>query len=57
MGIFDGVGLLIGGSVDGLCLCVWLCCGWVVVEVAGSSGFPMGFFFFLIWVFVSVGFW
>ena len=68
-----GVGLLIGGSVDGLCLCVWLCCGWVVAEVAGSFGFPMGFFFFffpsvmtlvflfiylfLIWVFVSVGFW
>ena len=64
------VGLLIGGSVDGLCLCVWLCYGWVVAEVAGSSGFPMGFFFFLfccdtgffiylfiIWVFVLVGFW
>ena len=53
MGIFGrpefqigSVGLLIGGSVDGLCLCVWLCCGWVVAEVAGSSGFPMGFFFF-----------
>ena len=42
----DGVGLLIGGSIDGLCLCVWLCHGWVVAEVAGSSGFPMGFFFF-----------
>ena len=41
-----GVGLLISGSVDGLCLCVWLCCGWVVAEMAGSSGFPMGFFFF-----------
>ena len=42
------VGLLIGGSVVGLCLCLWLCCGWVVAEVAGSSGFPMGFlkFFF-----------
>ena len=55
----DGVGLLIGGSVDGLCLCVWLCCGWVMAEVAGSSGFSMGFFFFffLIWVFVPVGFW
>ena len=46
MGIFDGVGLLIGGSVDGLCLCVWLCCGWVVAKVASFSGFPMGFFFF-----------
>ena len=71
MGIFDGVGLLIDGSVDGLCLCVWLCCGWVVAEVAGSFGFPMGFFFFfsfccdtglfiylfIIWVFVLVGFW
>ena len=42
----DGVGLLIGSSVDGLCLCVWLCCGWVVAEVAGSSRFSMGFFFF-----------
>ena len=40
------MGLLIGGSVDGLCLCVWLCCGWVVAKVAGFSGFPMGFFFF-----------
>ena len=40
------MGLLIGGSVDGLCLCVWLCCGWVVAEVVGSSGFSMGFFFF-----------
>ena len=40
------MGLLIGGSVDGLCLCVWLCCGWVMAEVAGSSGFSMGFFFF-----------
>ena len=40
------MGLLIGGSVDGLCLCVWLCCGWVVAEVAGSSGLSMGFFFF-----------
>ena len=32
-----------------------------MAEVAGSSGFPMGFFFFffffLIWVFVPVGFW
>ena len=27
-------------------VCVWLCCGWVVAEVAGYSGFPMGFFFF-----------
>ena len=65
----SGVGLLIGGSVDGLCLCVWLCCGWVVAKVAGSFGFPLGFFFFfssvvtlvffffLIWVFVPVGFW
>ena len=42
----SGVGLLIGSFVDGLCLCVWLCCGWVVAKVAGSSGFPMGFFFF-----------
>ena len=40
------MGLLIGGSVDGLCLCVWLCCGWVVAKVAGFSGFPIGFFFF-----------
>ena len=54
-----GLNRLIGGSVDGLYLCVWLCCGWVMVEVAGSSRFPMGFFFFffLIWVFVQVGFW
>ena len=37
-----------------VCVCV---CGFVVVEMAGSSGFPMGFFFFLIWVFVPVGFW
>ena len=28
-----------------------------MVEVVGSSGFPMGFFFFLIWLFVPVGFW
>ena len=48
-----GVGLLIGGSIDGLCLCVWLCCGWVVAEVVGF----FFFFFFLIWVFVQVGFW
>ena len=41
---FDG--LFVCGSVDGLCLCVLLCCGWVVAEVVGSSGFPMGFFFF-----------
>ena len=41
-----GVGLLIGGSVDDLCLCVCLCCGWVVAEVAGSSGFPMVLFYF-----------
>ena len=27
-------------------MCVCLCCGWVVAEVVGSSGFPMGFFFF-----------
>ena len=52
---FDG--LCVYGSVDGLCLCVWLCCGWVLAEVAGSSGFPMSFFFFLIWFFVPVGFW
>ena len=25
---------------------VWLCCGWVVAEVAGYSGFLMGCFFF-----------
>ena len=37
---------------DGLCVC-----GFVVAEVAGSSGFPMVFLFFLIWVFVQVGFW
>ena len=37
---------------DGLCVC-----GFVVAEVAGSSGFPMVFFFFLIWVFVPMGFW
>ena len=43
------MGLLIGGFVDGLCLCVWLCCGWVV---AGSSRFLMGFFFF----FFNMGF-
>ena len=53
---FDG--LCVCGSVDGLFVCVWLCCGWVVAEVAGSSRFSMGFFFFfLIWVFVSVRFW
>ena len=46
----DGVGLLIGGFVDGLCLCMWLCCGWVV---AGSSGFSLGFFFFF---FLNMGF-
>ena len=51
----SGVGLLIGSSVDGLCLCVWLCCGWVVAKVAGFSGFPMGFFFFFF--LVLVGFW
>ena len=56
MGIFDGVGLLIDGSVDGLCLCVWLCCGWVMVEVAGSSGFSMGFFFFFFFFFLNMGF-
>ena len=27
-------------------VCVCLCCGWVVAEMVGSSGFPMGFFFF-----------
>ena len=37
-----------------VCMYVWLCCGWVVAEVAGSFGI---FFFFLIWVFVQVGFW
>ena len=41
---FDG--LCVCGSVDGLCLCVWLCCGWVLAEVVGSSGFLMSFFFF-----------
>ena len=51
-----------------VCVCVWLCCGWVVAEVVGSSGFSMGFFYFfiffiffifflIIWVFVSVRFW
>ena len=54
------------GSVDGLCLCVWLCCGWVMAEVAGflmgffffffPSVVTLFFFFFLIWVFVPVGF-
>ena len=54
-----GLMVCVCGSVDGLCLCVWLCCGWVVAEMAGSSGFPMGFIFlfFIIWVFVPVGFW
>ena len=27
-------------------LCVWLCCGWVLAEVVGSSWFSMSFFFF-----------
>ena len=52
----DGVGLLISGSVDGLCLCVWLCCGWVMAEVVGSSGFSMGFFFFFFLFFLNMGF-
>ena len=34
-----------------VCVCVWLCCGWVVAEVARSSGFSMGFFFFLFFLF------
>ena len=51
----SGVGLLIGGSIDGLCLCVWLCRGWVVAEVAGSSGFPMGFLFLFLFFF-NMGF-
>ena len=29
-------------------MCVWLCCGWVVAEVAGSSRFLMGFFYFIL---------
>ena len=51
----SGMGLLIGGSIDGLCLCVWLCRGWVVAEVAGSSGFPMGFLFLFLFFF-NMGF-
>ena len=47
------MGLLISGSVDGLCLCVWLCCGWVLAEVVGSSRFSMSFFFFF---FFNMGF-
>ena len=40
-----------------VCVCVWLCCGWVMVEVAGSSGFTMGFFFFfLIYFIFNMGF-
>ena len=36
-------------------VCGWLCCGWVVAEVAGYSGFPMDFFFFFPSV-VTLGF-
>ena len=40
-----GVVAVVGSNwFDGLC--VLLCCGWVVAEVVGSSGFSMGFFFF-----------
>ena len=53
---FDG--LCVCGSVDGLFVCVWLCCGWVVAEVAGSSRFSMGFFFFFFNMgFCSSGIW
>ena len=53
---FDG--LCVCGSVDGLCLCV---CGFVAVGLwlkwLVLRGFQWVFFFFLIWVFVPVGFW
>ena len=40
-------------------VCVWLCCGWVVVEVVGSSRFPRDFqwvFFKIFFLILNMGF-